>query len=259
MIVGARGRTNMYLYGSEDFSEIPTPLQSDNARPGRGCALGSSAPSVERFGEPVPFFDPFPPAREGDPVVIAIRRLPEAKTCPAPAYARQIEQRIIEKLEKQGFSSFDIQAGLKFMRRELGLPIQQQLQLVGPPQATMRAAGPEEIKRSVIYSAQVLEELFLKAERSGDLKGMTDAAERYHELLNRPLPKAPEPMPGRGSMEKQRRELADLRAEILGGAPNLANIVRTVGPLDLARMQPKIREHVLQRVLLRAQRSRVRR
>jgi len=250
----------MYLYGSEDFSEIPTPLQSDNLRPGRGCALGSSAPSVGGFGEAIPSFDLFPPAREGDPVVLAIRRLPEAKTCPAPAYARQFEQRIVEKLKKQGFSYFDIQAGLKLLWRELGLPAPQQLQPVGPPQTSMSAVGPEEIRRSVIYSAQVWEELFLKAERSGDLKGMTEAAERYHELLNRPLPQGPpNPMPGRGQWQTHREKLEETRAEMMRQAPNLASIVRNLGPWELARVQGRIGEYVRQRVLLRQQRSRTRR
>jgi hypothetical protein len=124
----------------------------------------------------------------------------------------------------------------------------------------MRAIGPEELRRSVIYSAQVLEELFLKAERSSDLKGMADAAERYHELLNQPLPQgSPKPMPGRGRLQTQREKLDETRAEMMRQAPNLASIVRNLGPWELARVQGRIGAYLRQRVLLRQQRARIRR
>jgi hypothetical protein len=131
---------------------------------------------------------------------------------------------------------------------------------IRPPQTSMRQAEPGDKERGAIYGAQLLEERFRKAERSGDVKGMAEAAEAYYRLLGQFPSQGPgEPIPGRGAMEQQREKLHETRAEILRQAPNLARIVRNIGPWDLARLRGKIAEYVRQRVLVRQQRSRARR
>jgi hypothetical protein len=100
---------------------------------------------------------------------------------------------------------------------------------------------PGEQRRSVIYTAQVLEKKFLLAQLTGDHEGMVEAAEDYHKLLGSyPSQGSGDPMPGRGSMERHRQTLLETREEILRNAPNLARIVRHLGPLDLHR----VRQHV---------------
>lgn len=193
-------------------------------------------------------------------VVFAIRSLPEGKTCPTPAHAQEHERRIIEKLTKQGFSHFEIEAGLDLLRNEMGLPAPKLSPFPLQKQASMSPVEHGDVVRSVIHTAQVLEERFLQAERSGDIKGMTKAAEEYYKLLNKYPPLGPrEPIPGRGAMKKQREKWLEARENIFRRAPNLASIVRNLGKWDLAVLQRKIAEYCRQRVLTRQRRSRVRR
>ena len=216
----------MYLYAKECLGQIPAQCQQ------------------------------IPPADEWDSVVSAIRSLPEAKTCPTLAHAAEHERRIVDKLRKQGFSDYTIEAGLRLLRKEIGLPAPQCLSpITGPRQTSMRAPEPGELIRNHIYTAQVLEEMFRKAERSDDVKGMAEAAEMYYELLNAyPSQKPGKPMPGRLAMERQRKEIDEARTSILRQAPTLASFVRNVGPFELASMRRKIGEYVRQRVLTRQQR-----
>jgi len=123
-----------------------------------------------------------------------------------------------------------------------------------PPR--MGPAEPGAKYRGAITEAQILEERFQKAERSGDIKSMAEAAEAYYKLLAQfPTQRPGEPMPGRYAMERQREKELEARASIMRQAPNLASIVRNLGPLDLARLRVKIAEHVFQRVAPRRQRQ----
>lgn len=219
-------RTNMYLYTGQGFGDIP------------GLCLQT------------------PPAKESDSVVSAIRSLPEAKTCPTLAYAAEYERRIVEKLRTQGFPECTIEAGLKLLRKELGLPAPQYIPMTGPAPTGMREPEPGELKQDFIYTAKVLEEMFWKAEQSNDVKGMADAAERYHELLNSDLSPGPGKPKGTLQMERQRREWAETREKILRqAAPTLANISRGLGRFELAGLRRRIGEYVRQRVLMRQQRQ----
>jgi hypothetical protein len=244
----------MYLYAKEGLGQIPTTLQPPNLTPGRGYAFGPAASAAEGFGQV--------PQHRWDRVVRAIRSLPEGRTCPTPEHAREHERRIVEQLRKQGFNEWEIEAGLNLVRSEMGLPVRQWSPRVAyhPPQTSMRQAEPRAKERGAIYEAQLLEERFRKAERSGDVKGMAEAAEAYYRLLGQyPSQGAGEPMPGRGTMERQRERELEARAQIMRQAPNLASIVRNLGSWDLAVLRGKIAEYVRQRVLARQHRSRARR
>jgi hypothetical protein len=253
----------MYLYGREGFGQIPTTLQPRNLTPGSSYAFGPAASALEGFGQAPPRWEQSPrELRESHPVVRAIRSLPEGRTCPTPEHAPEHERRIVEKLRQQGFREWDIEAGLNLVRRDIGLPARQWPKpiAIGPPQTTMREAEPGAKERGAIYEARLLEERFLKAERSGDVKGMAEAAEAYYRLLGQFPSQGPgEPMPGRGVMQRQREKELEARANIMRQAPNLASIVRTLGSWDLAVLRGKIGEYVRQRVVARQHRSRARR
>jgi hypothetical protein len=189
-------------------------------------------------------------------VVRAIRKLPEGQVCPTPEKEPEHRRRIVEELTKQGFQWFEIENGLRIV----GLSPPQQIRPFSPasnlpPQTSMRSTTPGEVRASLINTAQILEERFLKAERSDDLEGMAKAAEEFYDLLGR-YPRQGEPMPGRGSMQRQREALSKVREDILRRAPNLGSLVRTIGPWESAQLRGKIGEYVRQRAIAgRARRS----
>ncbi|MGH8627749.1 MAG: hypothetical protein ACREYC_21575, partial [Gammaproteobacteria bacterium] len=125
----------------------------------------------------------------------------------------------------------------------------------------MGPAEPGAKIRGAVIGAQLLEERFLKAERSGDVKGMAEAAEAYYRLLSQFPSQGPgEPMPGRLAMQRQREKELEARANIMRQAPNLASIVNTLASRGLPVTRRIMVEHLRQRVLvLRQQRSRARR
>ena len=73
----------------------------------------------EQFGEPDPLWQRVKLERVGQ-VVRAIYRLPEGTSAVGPRPFSH-EQRIVEKLRRQGFSADEIEAGLRLTRKELGL------------------------------------------------------------------------------------------------------------------------------------------
>ena len=73
----------------------------------------------ERLGEPDPLWQRVKLERVGE-VVRAIYRLPEGTSAVGPRPFSH-EQRIVEKLRRQGFSPDEIEAGLRLTRKELGL------------------------------------------------------------------------------------------------------------------------------------------
>jgi hypothetical protein len=124
----------------------------------------------------------------------------------------------------------------------------------------MGPAEPGAKYRGAITGAQILEERFLKAERSGDITGMAEAAEAYYKLLGQFPPQGPgEPMQGRGTMQRQRERELEARESIMRQAPNLASIVNTLASRGLPITRRIMVEHLRQRVLVRQQRSRARR
>jgi hypothetical protein len=262
----------MYLYAKEPLGQNRTSLQPCNLARGSSYAFGLAASGLEGFGQdpsrqkhnPQELHERYQrelrAAIEKSPVMMAIRRLPEGQVCPVPERMAAFEQRIREQLWGS-FSYLDIERGIDLWRMSMGYPSNlQQRQIPINTGPSMRKITPGEIKRSVIFTAQILEQKFLIAERSGDAKGMTKAAEEYYELLNRYPPQGPgEPMPGRVDLEKRREQLRETRENLLRQAPTLASIVRNLGPWEQAVARGRIAEYVRQRVLARQHRSRARR
>lgn len=260
----------MYLYAKEPLGQVRTILQPCNPTAGIGSAFGHAS-AVEGFGENPSreeqilrerFARELRKAIESNRIVQAIRRLPEGQVCPAPEHMAEFERRVREKLRGSfPILSAEFEEGINLWRMSLGYPPHRpprQMPINTAP--SMREIRPGEVRQSVIYTAQVLEQKFLIAERSGDVEGMTKAVKEYYDLLNRYPPKGPgDPMPGRGSMERHREQLREIRENLLRQAPNLASIVRHLGPWELARVRGRIAEYLRQRVLARQQRSRVRR
>jgi hypothetical protein len=89
----------------------------DGPAASRSHHLGEPAP--EQFGEPDPLWQRVKLERVGQ-VVRAIYRLPEGTSAVGPRPFSH-EQRIVEKLRRQGFSRDEIEAGLRLTRKELGL------------------------------------------------------------------------------------------------------------------------------------------
>lgn len=242
----------MYLYKKENLGENRTSF--------RPCSVTTNGLGQNPW-EQIPR-DQHERVRElirNNPVVQAIRSLPEGKVCPAPEFMAAHEQRIREKI--RGFLPGQIDEGINLWRLSLGYPPHpawQQRKINTSPSMSPISAG-EKIQ-SDIYTAKILEEKFRRAELSDDAEGMAIAAEQYYQLLNRYPPPGPgQPMPGRGAMERQREQIAQIRDNILRQAPNLASIVRNIGPWELAVVRGRIAEYVRQRVLVRQQRTRARR
>lgn len=194
-------------------------------------------------------------------VVQAIRRLPEGQVCPAPERMATFEQRIREKL-RGSFLWDELETGINLWRQSEGFPPHPSRRQLAPMNTgpSMREATEGDVRRSAIYTARVLEEKFLLAERTGDQEGMVKAAEDYHKLLGSYPPQGSgDPMPGRGTMQRQRERELEARESIMRQAPNLASIVNTLASRGLPITRRIMVEHLRQRVLLRQQRSRVRR
>ena len=242
----------MYLSETEAFKQTRKSFQPCNFN--MAC-LGQNP--WEQI--PVQLHERVREAIRKNPVVQAIRRLPEGNVCPAPEYLAAHEQKILEKI--QGFRPDEVEEGLNLWRLSMGYPPRprwpQMPANTGPSMSPITAG--EKIQ-TVIYTAKVLEERFQRAELSEDSEGMAKAAEQYYQLLQRYPPEGPgKPMPGRGKMEEQRERTAQIRDSILRQAPNLARVVRNLGPWELAVVRGRIAEYVRQRVLARQQRTRGRR
>ena len=180
-------------------------------------------------------------------VVKAIRRLPEGRVCPAPEHMAAYEQRIREKL-RGSFDASQLEAGINLWRQSMGSPPHPNplTQPVYRPQTGMRATEPGERERSARYTAGVLEQRFLLAERTGDVEGMAKAAEEYYQLLGGFL-RPDVPPPGRARMEADRNRWLEAREDLLRQAPTLARIVRHLGPLAERDLRGQLRSHVVQR------------
>lgn len=198
----------MYLYANEPLGQLPTSLQSCNLTTGSGRGFGLAASAVDGFGEVPPGWEHIPlKQRErlreeirNNRVVQAIRRLPEGNVCPAPEHLEAYEQRIINQLW-QSFSFYpgELGKGLDLWRLSMGYPprppMREKPLNTGP---SMRATEPGEEIRNAIYTAQVLEEQFILAERTKNYEGMAKASKEYYQLLNRFPPQGPgKSMPGR--------------------------------------------------------------
>ena len=83
---------------------------------------------------------------------------------------------------------------------------------------TMGPAPAFDLQR-LKWRAQLLDARFQTAQRSGDTKAMADNAKALAELLR-----------ALGKMGRDRARMAQVRAEILRNAPNIARVIRTVGP-----------------------------
>jgi hypothetical protein len=167
------------------------------------------------------------------------------------------EQRVREKL-RGSFGFPEIETGINLWRQSMGYaphpdPFRQP---APPPQTTIKSIGPGERQQSIDYTARRLEQDYVLAEKTGDLEGMVKAAEAYYRLLGDALPYGPgAPMKGRGSMERDRNRWLEAREDLLRQAPNLARIVRQLGPLD----QHRLRQHLRPTVIQRSQPQRARR
>jgi hypothetical protein len=190
-------------------------------------------------------------------VVQAIRRLPEGRVCPAPEHMAAHEQKIREKL-RGSFHFSQLETGINLWRQSIGYapnpdPFRQPAH---PPQTSIKSIDPGERQRSVNYTARQLEQDYVLAQKTGDLEGMVKAAEAYYRLLGDVPPHGPgAPMQGRGSMELDRNRWLEAREDLLRQAPNLARIVRQLGPLD----QHRLRQHLRPTVIQRSQPQRARR
>jgi hypothetical protein len=158
------------------------------------------------------------------------------------------EQRIREKL-RASFPLATLETGINLWRQSLGYPPRPDLMQRSPlPRQTgMRATEPGERERGARYTAEVLEQRYVLAQKTGDVEGMVKAAEEYYQLLGG-FPHGPgEPMPGRGRMAGDRERWLEAREDLLRRAPSLAQIVRHLGPMALREVRGQIRSHVTQR------------
>jgi hypothetical protein len=117
--------------------------------------------------------------------------------------------------------------------------------------------SPGDERHDAIRIAKLLEEKFNRARRDGDQKAMEKFAKEYYDLLGR--------YPGknkraRGGVHILRDTATSQRTheEIMNGAPNLARVVRAIGPLDAARLNRSLADYLAGQVradrLQRAQR-----
>jgi hypothetical protein len=186
-------------------------------------------------------------------VVQAIRRLPEGRVCPAPEHMPAHEQKIREKL-RGSFDYSQLETGINLWRQSVGYPPRPSVAQQPPlqRQTGMRATEPGERERNALYTAGLLEQRFVLAEKTGDLEGMAKAAEEYHQLLGAFPSGGGQPMPGRGGMEKDRDKWLQVRQDVVRRAPNLTRVITA---WELARFRGKIGEYVRQRMLVRQQRQ----
>jgi hypothetical protein len=170
----------MYLYAREGLGQCPVTLQSRKL--GRwGSSSGAAASAMDGFGQPLPQTSISKYRLEE--VVRAIRGLPEGRVCVTPERAPEHERRIVEKLRKQGFRDWEIEAGLNLVRNDLGLPARPSPQPIGirPPQTRMDPAGPQrQYDRAM---AENLDRLYRRAAAGdhGAARALEDALE---QILN---------------------------------------------------------------------------
>lgn len=138
----------------------------------------------EQFGEPDPLWQRVKLERVGQ-VVRAIYRLPEG-TSAVGQRPFSHEQRIVEKLRRQGFSADEIEAGLRLTRKELGLrePLSPAKIRIAPGDNAPRIGPAEHSQREYDRAyAKHIDQLHRRASM-GDGGAADDLAKAIDRLLS---------------------------------------------------------------------------
>jgi hypothetical protein len=111
------------------------------------------------------------------------------------------------------------------------------------PQRTLGQASSGDKERGEKAGRKLLEEQYTLAQRTGNAEGMVRAAEAFYKLLDSPQFRL-NPQPGRGVMERQRESWLAAREDVLREAPNLGQVVRRLGHLELWRLNRALHDHI---------------